>query len=562
MEMRTIGVVGAGTMGTGIAQVAAQAGFEVLLYDVYPQALERAVGQIGKWLERSVEKGRMTPQEREATLGRIRTTTSLADFHPADFVIEAAPEDLGLKKQIFSELDAACRPGVVLATNTSSLAVTEVGALTRRQEQVVGMHFFNPVPLMALVEVIRGHRTDPAAVAATLDLARRMGKTPVEAKDTPGFIVNRVARPFYGEALRIVGEGLADPARVDQCLKAAGFRMGPFELMDLIGIDVNFAVTQSVNRQYFGEPRFRPHVIQEKMVQAGLLGRKTGRGFYDYAAGAPAAAPRGAAEAPGSAAGQLTRTDRHVLVVTGSPAAAAPLVAAAESAGYPVRVLEMEEQALPAGLVEQAAGAWLCLELTPYPRGTKRQLIAALDGALPADALLVAAAQMVSATELAGWTDRPRQVLGLGGLPPYGAAPAVELALPLQAGGEWQPGPELPGALAAAGDFFRRLNLAPLTVGDGAGLVAARTVACLANEAAYALMEGVATPADIDTAMQLGTNYPQGPLAWADRVGLPFILRVLEHLHADLGEDRYRPAPLLRRMAQAGRPLRPDAAGG
>lgn len=567
--MQTIGVVGAGTMGSGIAQVAAQAGYDVILYDVFPAALERALGNFRSIFTRLVEKGRMAPADLEATLARIRTTTTLEDFGPADFVIEAAPEDLELKKKVFSDLDRVCRPEVILATNTSSLSVTEVGALTRRQERVVGMHFFNPVPLMPLVEIIRGHRTAEEVAAATTAVARRMGKTPVLAKDTPGFIVNRVARPFYAEALRLVTEGVGTVPQVDACLRGAGFKQGPFELMDLIGIDVNFAVTCSVYRQFHGEPRFRPHPLQEKMVQAGLYGRKSGEGFYRYAQGAPS--PAEVQQAAGAVAdGPAPPAGRTVLIAARDAADASSLSAAATAAGLTTEVVTLADPALFTSggnlqdrIAPVAARAWLCLDLTHLPRAQKQALVQALAGALPAGATLVTAVQALTATELAALVPQPDRVVGLGGLPPHGGA-AVELALPLQAAG-WGAGAgggmAVPGSAAAAIGFFRRLGREVHLLSDGAGLVAARVLACLVNEAAYALMEGVASPADIDTAMKLGTSYPEGPLAWADILGLDWVLDVLEHLHADLGDDRYRPAPLLRRLVAAGRIGRRSGAG-
>ncbi len=280
-----LAVVGAGTMGAGIAQVAVAHGLTVTLYDAFPEAVERGAGRVRAGLERSVERGRLTARERDAALERLSTTATLDDLAPAPFVIEAAPEDLALKRAIFARLDELCAPDAILATNTSSLSVTKVAAAIGRPARVAGMHFFNPVPVMALVEVVAGHLTSEATVERVTTLAERLGKRPVRAKDTPGFIVNRVARHFYGEPLRILAEG-ADVATIDRIMRTGGnFKIGPFELMDLIGIDVNFAVTKSVYDAFFGEPRYRPHPIQERMVDAGTLGRKTGRGFYSYGDG-------------------------------------------------------------------------------------------------------------------------------------------------------------------------------------------------------------------------------------------------------------------------------------
>jgi 3-hydroxybutyryl-CoA dehydrogenase len=279
----TIGILGSGTMGGGIAQIAAGSGFNVLLYDVSADALQHAVERIKDNLHRSVEKGRIAQQEADAVLANIHVHSSLNPLHRSDFIIEAAVEDLAIKKELFKRLDDVLPAHAVLATNTSSLSITAIAAGTRRQENVVGMHFFNPPYAMKLVEVVRGKQTSEETVNATCGLAEKLGKVPVTCKDTPGFIVNRVARPFYGEALRLLGEGIASVEEIDRIVKlCGGFKMGPFELMDLIGIDVNFAVTKSVYEQYFNEPRFKPHLIQRQMVEAGTLGRKTRRGFYSY----------------------------------------------------------------------------------------------------------------------------------------------------------------------------------------------------------------------------------------------------------------------------------------
>ncbi len=280
--MERVGIVGAGTMGRGIAYVAITHGAQVALYDVAAGALEAARAQIEAGLREAAAKGRLAEAEVENALARLRLTAAMEDLADADVIIEAAPEDLALKQEIFRQLDRLCQPAALLASNTSSLSITALGAATRRPERVAGMHFFNPAPVMRLVEIVRGLATSEETVRALADLARRWGKTPVIAKDTPGFIVNRVARPFYLEALRLVGEGVADPPTVDRLARALGFRMGPFELMDLIGLDVNLAVSESIYHAFFEEPRFRPHPLQRQMVQAGRLGRKTGKGWYEY----------------------------------------------------------------------------------------------------------------------------------------------------------------------------------------------------------------------------------------------------------------------------------------
>jgi 3-hydroxybutyryl-CoA dehydrogenase len=290
-----IGVLGSGAMGSGIAQVAAVAGHPVVLADVSEAALERAVAGIRKGLDRDVEKGRRTAGEVAAILGRI--STDAVDGHYAAFegcglVIEAILEDLAVKQHAFTAIEGAVGPAAVLATNTSSLSVTAIAAACQHPERVLGVHFFNPAPVMPLVEIVGGHATDPVRTAEVRALVDGWGKTTVLAADTPGFIVNRVARPFYGEALRLLEEGVADHATIDWAMRdIGGFRMGPFELMDLIGNDINYAVTRSVFESFAYDPRYRPSLVQKRLVDARLFGRKAGRGYYDYRAGAPAPEP-------------------------------------------------------------------------------------------------------------------------------------------------------------------------------------------------------------------------------------------------------------------------------
>lgn len=281
--MKNIGIIGSGTMGIGIAQVAATNHCQVFLYDVNEIQTEKSLIKLQKIFNRLVEKGRLSRQESEAIFGRIQPCSQLSELKDADLVIEAIIENKEIKQKVFSELETYVSEDCIIASNTSSISITSLSADLKKTNRFIGIHFFNPAPLMPLVEVIPGLLTDENLPQKIYDLMKSWGKTPVIAKDIPGFIVNRIARPFYGEALRIVEENIATPQQVDEAMKTLGdFRMGPFELMDLIGIDVNFAVTKTVYKDYFYDPKYKPSLLQQRMSEAKLHGRKTGKGFYDY----------------------------------------------------------------------------------------------------------------------------------------------------------------------------------------------------------------------------------------------------------------------------------------
>jgi 3-hydroxybutyryl-CoA dehydrogenase len=383
--IRTVGVLGAGTMGAGIAQVAAEAGIDVLLNDPVAGATERAIARIGGFLDRKAEKGQLTAAESDAAVARIRVAARLQDLAEADVVIEAIPEDLALKQQAFAALDAAAAQGVILATNTSSLSVADIAGATTRPGRVAGMHFFNPVPLMALVEVIPGPSTDPDVTDALTSLAERLGKTAVVAADTPGFIVNRIQRALYLGAFRIFEGGDASMVEIDEAMRAAGFRLGPFELADVVGTDVNLAAGESIWKGFDRHPRFAPADVQRRVVAAGRLGRKTGAGYYDYGADG--------------------------------------------SRGTPWR------------------------ELVATARDTDPETV-------------------------------------------------------------------------------RR-----------------RILAAIVNEAAAALADGTASPTDLDTAMTLASNWPEGPIALGERIGLSTVVETLDELAAGQPDGRYEVTPLLRQRA-------------
>ncbi len=495
-------VIGAGAMGSGIAHVAALAGHPVYLFDTRWEAVERGMAAIAKDLAFLVSRGKLAEAERAAAIARLTPVTELAPAADAGLAIEAIVENLEVKQSLLRELEALLAPEAILATNTSSLSVTAMGAALVRPGRLAGLHFFNPAPRMKLVEIVSGLATEPAVAECLHATARAWGKVPVYAKSTPGFIVNRVARPYYAEALRVLAEDAAAPATLDAALReGCGFPMGPFELMDLIGHDVNFAVTRSVFDAYFGDRRFTPSLIQQELVAAGRLGRKSGRGFYDYAE----AAARPEPEAEPAHAGESR------LTVVGDLAAAVPLVARLEAAGVEVR--RAPGEGAGQGWIEIGAAR---LALSDGRTATRR---AAEEGV--ANLVLL---------------DLARD---------YAATPRVVLARADKCGH---------GAWAAVVGTLQRAGLVVSRIDDVAGLVCLRTVAMLANEAADAVLQGIGSAADIDTAMRYGTNYPQGPLAWADALGPAFVAAVLRNLCEHYGEERYRVSPLLQRLAlQPGR---------
>jgi 3-hydroxybutyryl-CoA dehydrogenase len=493
-------------MGSGIALAALYAHQPVVMVDVSEAVLERGLAYLRHHLER---KGQLE------ALGDLQTSSALDALGACDMVIEAVPEDLELKRRVFGDLQAKCRADCVLATNTSTLSVTAVAAALDEPARTVGMHFFNPAAVMPLVEVIRAGQTSDSTIEGTVDLARRLGKTPVVVADSPGFIVNRIARPFYGEALKLLGEGAADVQTVDWILHhGAGFRMGPFRLMDLIGIDVNLAAMTSMYEQTYGEPRYRPHPIQRQKVRQGSLGRKTGSGFYDYGEGHQAEPPT------------FPKVSRAVGPVFMSKGSWAPGV---EDLLRTIGVMAESAQTAQAGLV---------------PAGRQEALpevLREMDRDLPATVPLFCQAADVTMHEASQWVGRPDRLIGFDGL--FLASGQVAVLTK---------GPHTtPEARNQADALMRTLGKLPLWVDDPPGMVSPRIVAMLVNEAAFAVGEDVAPEATLDVAMELGVNYPHGPIKWGRALGFDRILTVLEHLQREFGEDRYRPAPWLRGQVRA-----------
>lgn len=490
-NLSVVGVIGAGIMGAGIAQVLVASGFEVILFDAKAEALQKAAADIGARLDRLTAKGQMDAAAASAARARLKTVTDLSGLAPAGLVIEAIVENLEIKQALFRQLEDVVSADAVLASNTSSLSIAAIGRTCRHRERVCGMHFFNPVPLMKLVEVIVGPATSPAVMKLAQDLVQRMGKVAVVAKDGPGFLVNLGGRAFYTEALHIEAEGVAPPEQIDRIMTAScGFRMGPFELMDLTGIDVNFPVTCFIHQGHQYDPRLKSAPRHERMFEAGLYGRKAGRGFYDYS---PEAAKT-------AAAGEGAREARSV-----------PFRAAVPEA-HPGFDLLAARHGLE--IVDDPSAPIL---VSPY--GEDASTVAARLGLPPERVVAV------------DFTGAARGVLTVM------APPVASSAL--------QP---VAGWLESAG---YRVEI----VKDSPGFVAQRIVAMIVNLGCEMAQTGVGTPADIETAMKLGLNYPFGPLEMGERIGAGRVLEILGNLQAITGSDRYRPSLWLRRRALLGLPL-------
>jgi 3-hydroxybutyryl-CoA dehydrogenase len=499
-----VGVIGAGAMGAGIAQIAVQAGHRVHLFDTRMGATDQATTKIGEALVGLAAKGKLARADADAAIARIVPVHALGDLVSAKLVIEAIAEDLDVKRKLLRELEVVVVPEAILASNTSSLSITALAAGLKHPGRVVGMHFFNPAPVLPLVEVVSGLATRSETAAVVYETAKAWGKVPVHAASTPGFIVNRCARPFYAEALRLLAERAADPATLDAVMReAGGFRMGAFELMDMIGHDVNFAVTRSVWEAYFHDPRFTPSVFQQELVAAGFLGRKSGRGIYGYDANASKPEPR--TESP------QVRPAR--IRVAGDAAMTSGLRDRLTASGFDVGKMAADEAIAPSYLVVDDAFV--------VPCDGRTATTIAVGGGQPGVVVFDLAYDYGQCTRLA--------IARADTCTDEAAAAAI-------------------GALQAAGIAVSRID-------DVAGLAVMRTVAMLANEAADAVTQGIASARDVDVAMRNGVNYPRGPLAWADTIGLDHVCTVLRNLAAHYGETRYRISPLLARRCATRAPL-------
>ncbi|MDU9416484.1 3-hydroxyacyl-CoA dehydrogenase [Pseudomonas sp. zfem005] len=493
-EITHLGVVGCGAMGQGIAQLAACAGLQVRLHDVRPEAAAQARERILAELEKQRDKGRVSDAQLEQARVGLLAVEGLQGLAGCQLVVEAIVEELPAKQALFRQLEALLGGVAILASNTSSLSITAIAAACEAPGRVAGLHFFNPVPRMRLVEVIPGLATDEHVVERLLALVRRLGHQPVRAQDSPGFLVNHAGRAYGTEALRILAEGVAAPAEVDALLRdGTGFPMGPFELMDLVGLDVSVPVMESIYRQYYEEPRYRPHPLLRQRLAAGHLGRKSGRGFHRYP-------PPDAVEQP------------------------------------PIVALDGPRMPVWLGLDEGFDAALL----RPWLEGLGAVLE---EGERPStEALCLLAPLGLDATEAALHLELdPTRVVAFDALAER-ASHRCLMSTPVTR----------PDCLEAARALFAADGGKVTVIRDSAGFVVQRTLAGIVNLACDIAQQGIATPADIDLALHLGLGYPLGPLAWGDHLGAARVLSILQRLHALSGDPRYRPSPWLRRRARLG----------
>jgi 3-hydroxybutyryl-CoA dehydrogenase len=495
-QFECVGVVGVGAMGRGIAQIAAQAGSRVVLFDVKDGAAQDARDAICVQWKKMQEKGRITAPELNQFEQRLVPAANMGDLKTCELIIEAVVESLSVKAGLFKELEGLVGADAILATNTSSLSITAIAAKLERAQRFAGFHFFNPVPLMKVVEVISGLRTDPGVGQRLASFARQMGHTPVMAQDTPGFIVNHAGRGFGTEALRIVSEGVADFTTVDRILRdQAGFRLGPFELMDLTALDVSHPVMESIYHQYFEEPRYRPNVITAQRLAGGLLGRKTGEGFYRYENGIAHVAP----EPPAP-----TVTEMPPVWVSPRAARRAELLLLIKNLGAKI---ETGASPSPQALTLVA------------PLGFDITTVAVVERLDPARTLGVDMLFDDSSTR--------RRVVATN--------PATRADM-----------------RAAAHALLARDGKPVSVIRDSGGFVTQRVVSTIINIASDICQQSICTPADLETAVTLGLGYPMGPLATGNLLGPTNVLEVLFNLQTVYGDPRYRPSPWLRRRGAIG----------
>ncbi|CAI0744169.1 Probable 3-hydroxybutyryl-CoA dehydrogenase [Serratia quinivorans] len=497
-----VAVIGAGTMGIGIAQVTAAAGHQVQLFDIAADAARQALGALAQRLRQRVADGKADATTTDALLARIQPAESLNSLADCGLVIEAVAEKLAIKQSLFRELEALCSPATLFASNTSSLSITAIAGALQHPQRLAGLHFFNPAPVMKLVEIVSGLDTSAETVATLQRLTRQWGKQSVLCRSTPGFIVNRVARPFYAETLRALEEQVADAATLDAVMRdAGGFAMGPLQLTDMIGQDINYAVTESVFQAFFQDPRFTPSLVQQELVAAGRLGRKSGRGFYHYG-------------------------DHQLPVAEVLPESTAEL---------PRSITLHGDTAGMALLNELLSGNALSIKQSGQTSAYAQ-----------IDEVTLMLTNGKTASQVATETATPVVLFDLSA--DYSQATTVAISCAAQNEARHN---------ATIVRLLQSLGKKVIVLPDYPGLLVMRTLAMLANEALDVVNKGVASAEDTDHAMRFGVNYPRGPLEWGAALGWRQILTTLENLQSHYGEPRYRPMPLLRHYASLSSGARP-----
>ncbi|MBC8946156.1 3-hydroxyacyl-CoA dehydrogenase [Xenorhabdus indica] len=511
-----IAVIGAGTMGIGIAQVAAQAGHTVLLFDVNSEAAQRALNTLHTRLHQRVKAGKADASKTQELLQRITLVDSLHSLVSSALVIEAIIEKLAAKQDLFRQLETLCSAQTLFASNTSSLSITAIASVLEAPQRMAGLHFFNPAPLMKLVEIVQGLETSPQTMATLKRLVIGWQKQPVICRSTPGFIVNRIARPFYAEALRALEEQIASPATLDAVMKdSGGFAMGPLQLTDLIGHDVNYAVTESLFDAFYGDTRFQPSLRQKELVEANHLGRKSGRGFYVYAG----------KDYADKTQQQFIPTITEIITET-SPTALIP--------SEQIKIIG-NWSALPhfTTLLQQHG------LLHPNKiAAEKSENIQLPSPVLQIDDVIFMLATGKTSSQLTDEIGMPVVQFDLSAN--HQTAPIMTISAACQ---------NTQQQTAKVINFLYALGKQVILLPDYPALLTMRTVAMLCNEALDALNKGIANAEDIDLAMCYGVNYPIGPLTWGNQLGWQQILSTLENLQHFYGEPRYRPSPLLRQLA-------------
>jgi 3-hydroxybutyryl-CoA dehydrogenase len=571
VEIRKVGVIGCGTMGSGICEVCSRAGFEVVFTEVTSEAVAAGTERISRSVERAVDRGKMERGDADALLARISGSTSNADLAGCDLVFEAVPEHLDLKKKVFAGLDSILSPEAILATNTSSLPVIDMAVSTERPDRVIGFHFFNPAQVMKLVELIRTVATDDSVVASARQFAEALGKAPVVARDRAGFIANLLLFPYLNAATRMYDEGYASREDIDAAMTlGCGHPMGPLGLLDLIGLDSAYEICEALWRQ-FRDDQDAPNPLLKQYVTAGYLGRKTGRGFYRYEA---PESPKVTDAAPDDASDEASGVRTVAVVGTGLMASGIAEVAA--RAGNEVILRGRSEasikrtkaaartsleRAVTKGKLEAAEAeetldritttlefsdlgeADLVVEAVVEDVPTKTEIFRELERSVKPDAIVASTTSSLGLIDLAAEIERPDRVLGLHFFNPAPVMRLVEVVHTIATS------PEIERKATA---WVRSIGKHPVRCRDRAGFIVNFLLFPYLNDAVHMHEEGYSTPQDIDTAMKLGCAHPMGPFELMDIVGLDVTYAILNSLHEEFRERRYAPAPLLEHMVRAG----------